>query len=113
MERLPTHEVADKRVFNFSAGPACVDTEVMAGIQREWLNYNGSGMGFIEMSHRDANGPVQSKMVGIQELTKELLDIPDGYTVLLMHGGAHQQFSGIPLNLCEHSTDKVDFVDTG
>jgi len=102
-----------KRVHNFSAGPACVDTEVMMAMQKEWLDFNGSGMGFIEHSHRDAGGPVQTMMVGIQDLVKEVLRVPDSHSILLMHGGAHQQFSAVPLNLCQSMDDKVDFVDTG
>ena len=84
---------ATKRVFNFSAGPATVATEVMAHVQKEWMSYNDSGMGFVEMSHRDAGGPVQNTMVDTQNLVRELLKVPADYSILFMHGGAHQQFS--------------------
>jgi phosphoserine aminotransferase len=105
---------ATKRVFNFSAGPATVATEVMAHVQKEWMSYNDSGMGFVEMSHRDAGGPVQNTMVDTQNLVRELLKVPADYSILFMHGGAHQQFSAVPLNICSNmGTDKADFVDGG
>eukprot|EP00510_Aplanochytrium_minuta_P010134 CAMPEP_0184075910 /NCGR_PEP_ID=MMETSP0957-20130417/71382_1 /TAXON_ID=627963 /ORGANISM="Aplanochytrium sp, Strain PBS07" /LENGTH=361 /DNA_ID=CAMNT_0026378393 /DNA_START=447 /DNA_END=1532 /DNA_ORIENTATION=+ len=86
--------------------------DVMRQAQKEFLNYNHTGMGFLELSHRDVDGPVQNLMVETQEIMKDLLEIPDEYHVLFMHGGAHLQFSAIPLNICE-SRSKAGYVDTG
>jgi phosphoserine aminotransferase len=104
---------ANKRVHNFSAGPATVDTDVMEKVQKEWLNYKNTGMGFVEMSHRDVKGPVQTCIVETQQLVRELLNVPATHEILFMHGGAHQQFSAVPLNICATMGEKVDFIDTG
>lgn len=56
-------------------------------------------MGFLEMSHRDANGPVQATMAETQDKVRKLLAVPDNYHVLFAHGGAHAQFAGVPMNL--------------
>lgn len=105
------------RVHNFSAGPAAGSFDVMEKVHKEWMNYQGTGMGFVEISHRDVAGPVQNLMVETQDLVKELLNVPEGYSVLFMHGGAHLQFSGIPVNFCNRDgvhTGKVpQYIDTG
>eukprot|EP00924_Labyrinthula_sp_SR-Ha-C_P008830 augustus_masked-scaffold_2-processed-gene-4.55-mRNA-1 protein AED:0.34 eAED:0.34 QI:0/-1/0/1/-1/1/1/0/426 len=101
------------RVHNFSAGPAALPLPVLLKAQREFLNYKGTGCSFIELSHRDVNGPVQNLMEETQELMKDLLDIPDNYHVLFMPGGAHLQFSAVPLNLCASKESTVGLVDTG
>ena len=69
-------------------------------------------MSFMEMSHRDVNGPVQKTVVEAGALIRTLLDVPDNYEVVFQHGGAHGQFAGIPMNLAyEHA--KIDFVNSG
>ena len=87
------------RAHNYSAGAAGLDTDVMLDIQAEFLNYKGTGMGIHEMSQRDPGGPVQTVVQGAEDNLRELLDVPDNYKVLFFQGGAHGQFSAIPLNL--------------
>jgi phosphoserine aminotransferase len=107
------------RVYNFSAGPAAGSFNVMRQVQKEWLNYQGTGMGFVEISHRDVNGPVQNCMVDAQARVKDLLKVPDTHHVLFMHGGAHQQFSAVPVNFTRDRTKTPSnashgvYVDTG
>jgi phosphoserine aminotransferase len=106
-----------ERVYNFSAGPACIPGEVMAIAQRDLMNYKQSGMGFMEMSHRDANGPVHQVMMGAVSDLRSLLKIPENYQVLFFQGGAHAQFAGVPLNIAGSSVDGrrpvVDVISTG
>lgn len=100
------------RAHNFSAGPASLPEEVLRIAQRDMLDYKGTGIGFMELSHRDENGPVHNMMTGLVRNMRELLEIPQNYHVLFFQGGAHAQFSAIPLNLCEEG-DTVDYVKTG
>ncbi len=88
------------KVYNFSAGPAVLPEEVLKEAQAEMLNYNGTGMSVMEMSHR-------SKMFDqiIQEAEQDLRDlmqIPDNYKVLFLQGGASLQFAMIPMNLMKN-----------
>lgn len=76
------------------------------------MSYQGSGMSFMEMSHRDANGPVQETISKCVDLVKDLLSVPDNYHILFMHGGAHGQFAAVPMNIA-YEAGKVDFVDCG
>lgn len=101
-----------KRVHNFSAGPACLPLCVLEEAQEEMLCYKGSGMSFMEMSHRDANGPVQETISAATDLVREILRVPDNYDILFFHGGAHGQFAGIPMNLA-YDSGKIDYVDSG
>lgn len=82
------------RVHNFSAGPSCLPLDVLKEAQAEMLSYQDSGMSFMEMSHRDAGGPVQSAITSATQNIRDLLKVPDNYHVLFMHGGAHAQFAG-------------------
>jgi phosphoserine aminotransferase len=99
-----------KRVYNFSAGPSCLAPEVMEEVHREFLNFEGSGMSFMEMSHRDAGGPVQLCMQEVCALFGQLLNIPRNYKVLLFQSGAHAQFAAVPLNL---GAKKATYLGTG
>jgi phosphoserine aminotransferase len=97
------------RVYNFSAGPAVLPEKVLKEAAQEMLNYNGSGMSVMEMSHR-------SKVFGeiIQEAEKDirdLMNIPDNYKVLFLQGGASQQFAMVPMNLMKNKV--ADFIVTG
>lgn len=76
------------------------------------MSYKGSGMSFMEMSHRDAGGPVQETITRCGNLVRELLDVPDNYHVIFCHGGAHGQFAAVPMNIA-YQSGKVDFVDCG
>ena len=97
------------RVYNFSAGPAVLPEEVLKEAQAEMLDYNGTGMSVMEMSHR-------SKAFDqiIQEAEKDLRDlmhIPDNYKVLFLQGGASLQFAMIPMNLMKNKG--ADYIVTG
>lgn len=98
-----------ERVFNFSAGPAMLPEEVLREAASEMLNYQGSGMSVVEMSHRTATF---EKILNdaIADL-RDLLSIPDNYKVLFVQGGASQQFSAVPLNLMKNK--KADYILTG
>ena len=97
------------RVYNFSAGPAILPEEVLKEAAEEMLDYKGSGMSVMEMSHR-------SKVFDdiIKEAEKDLRDlmnIPDNYKVLFLQGGASQQFAMIPMNLMKNKV--ADYIVTG
>lgn len=98
------------RTHNFSAGPAALPTEVLAQASAEMLDYAGSGMSVMEMSHRSKIF-VDIAAQAEQDL-RDLFAISDDYHVLFLQGGATGQFAGIPLNLTQ-SDDTMDFVDTG
>ena len=97
------------RVYNFSAGPAMMPVEVLEEVAAEVLNYQGSGMSVMEMSHRSK---VFQKIVDEAEADlRELMQIPDNYKVLFIQGGATLQFSMIPMNLMKNS--KAVYIETG
>lgn len=97
------------KIYNFSAGPSMIDEGVMRQAQREFTDYNGSGMGVVEMSHR---GKLFEDIhnEGIS-LLRELMNISDDYHVLFMQGGATGQFDAVPLNLM--SSGNADYIVTG
>ena len=98
------------RVHNFCAGPAALPLEVLEQAQQEMLDWQGSGLSVMEMSHRSA------EIVGITETAeadlRELLNISDDYAVLFLQGGASTQFSAVPLNLLGDA-GVADYVNTG
>lgn len=99
-----------ERVYNFSAGPSTLPEAVLKQASEEMLNYGGSGMSVMEMSHRSA---VYQGIVDEAEASlRQLMNIPDNYKVLFLQGGASTQFAMIPLNLMVGS-GKADFVNTG
>jgi phosphoserine aminotransferase len=98
------------RVFNFSAGPAMLPTEVMEQAQQEMLDWHGSGMSVMEMSHRGKEF-IEIASTAEQDL-RDLLAIPDNYKVLFLQGGASTQFAMVPLNLMG-KTGKADYSNTG
>ena len=84
--------------------------DVLASAQRDLVNYRGSGMSVMEMSHR---GPDYSAIHDKAEADlRALLDVPEGYSVLFLQGGASLQFGALPLNLSARG-DPVDYVVTG
>jgi phosphoserine aminotransferase len=98
-----------ERVFNFSAGPAVIAQSVLEKAQSEMVCYRDKGMSVMEMSHRT---PMFEEILAETiALFKELMGVPEGYEVLLLQGGATQQFSAVPLNLM--ATGKADYVDSG
>lgn len=98
------------RVFNFSAGPAMLPEPVLKKAAEEMLDYQGSGMSVMEMSHRSKAYDAIHK--GAEAILREIMNIPDDYYVLFVQGGASTQFSAIPLNMMNNSK-KADFVNTG
>lgn len=98
------------RVFNFSAGPAAMPQAVLEQAQAELLDYQGTGMSVMEMSHRSKTF-IQIAEQAEADL-RELLVVPNNYRILFLQGGAHTQFSMIPLNLLQGKTS-MDYVDTG
>ena len=97
-------------MFNFSAGPACLPLDVLEKAQDELLNWGGSGMSVLEMSHRGKE--FDSIIKKAESDLRTLLAIPDNYRVLFLQGGASTQFSAIPLNLTAEG-DAVDYLVTG
>lgn len=98
-----------KRVFNFSAGPAILPEEVLKEAADEMLDYKGSGMSVMEMSHRSK---IYQQIIDEAELDlRKLIHIPDNYKVLFLQGGATLQFSMIPINLMKHGV--ADYIITG
>lgn len=98
------------RVFNFSAGPAILPVDVLEQAQADLLNWQGSGMSIMEMSHRGKE--FESVIKKAEADLRTLLNIPTNYKVLFLQGGASTQFSMIPLNLAAEG-DLVDYVITG
>ncbi len=98
-----------ERVFNFSAGPAILPEEVLNELAAEMLNYNNTGMSVMEMSHRSKE--YEEILNGAISDIKDLMNIPDDYRVLFLQGGAHQQFSMIPMNLSKNGV--ADYIITG
>lgn len=97
------------RVFNFSAGPGTLPEAVLQKAASELLDFNGSGMSVMEMSHRSkAYEGIQNKT---EAVLRELMNIPSNYKVLFLQGGAHLQFSMIPINL--KKSGKADYWITG
>ena len=97
------------RVYNFSAGPSMLPLEVLEKASSEMLNYKGSGMSVMEMSHRS---PVYDEIIKEAEaLLRKLMNIPDNYKVLFLQGGASTQFAAVPLNLMK--TGKADYIVSG
>lgn len=97
------------RVYNFSAGPAVLPEEVLKEAAAEMLDYDGTGMSVMEMSHRSK---AFEKIINEAEADlRELMNIPDNYKVLFLQGGASLQFSMIPMNLMKNGV--ADYIITG
>ncbi len=99
-----------RKVYNFSAGPSMLFDDVLKKAQSEMLDYKETGMSVMEMSHRSA--PYMEISKKTQDLFKEVLNIPEGYSVLLLQGGASMQFEAVCLNLM-NSSKKADYIVTG
>ncbi len=97
------------RVFNFAAGPSTLPLPVLEQAQKELLDFNNTGMSIIEMSHRGK--PFMAVNDEANQLLRELMNIPDNYSVLFVQGGATQQFAAVPLNLLKNG--KADYILTG
>ncbi len=97
------------RVYNFSAGPAVLPEEVLKEAAAEMLDYKGTGMSVMEMSHRSK--AYQAIIDEAEADLRDLMNIPDNYKVLFMQGGASQQFAMVPMNLMKNK--KAAYIITG
>lgn len=97
------------RVYNFSAGPAVLPEEVLKEAAEEMMDYKGSGMSVMEMSHRSK---VYDEIIkDAEQDLRDLMNIPDNYKVLFLQGGASQQFAAVPMNLMKNK--KAGYIVTG
>ena len=97
------------RVYNFSAGPAVLPEEVLRSAAAEMLDYQGTGMSVMEMSHRSST--FQNLLDTAEADLRSLMGIPENYKVLFLQGGAYQQFAMIPMNLMKNKV--ADYIVTG
>ena len=97
------------RIYNFSAGPAVLPEEVLMEAAQEMLDYQGTGMSVMEMSHRSK--PFQKIIDDAEQDLRDLMNIPNNYKVLFLQGGASQQFAMIPMNLMKNGV--ADYIITG
>jgi len=98
------------RVYNFSAGPAMLPEAVLERAREEMLDWQGSGMSVMEMSHRGKE--FMAIAAQAEADLRELLAIPTNYKVLFLQGGASSQFAMVPINLLR-GRDKADYINTG
>jgi len=101
---------AMSRCYNFSAGPATLPLEVLEKAQQDLVDYQGTGMSVMEMSHRGKD--YMAIHEAAEQNLRRLMNIPDHYKVLFMQGGASTQFAAVPFNLFS-SSGKADYVNTG
>ena len=99
-------------LHNFSPGPAPLPTSVMHEIQAELLDFNGTGISVMCMSHRSPEfGAVFTEA---QECLRRVLEVPSSHEILFTHGGGHGQFAAVPLNLCGAGKDcRADYIVSG
>lgn len=97
------------RVYNFSAGPAVLPEEVLKEAADEMLDYNGTGMSVMEMSHRSKDFEVIIQ--DAERNLRELMNIPNNYKVLFLQGGSSMQFAMVPMNLMKNRV--ADYIITG
>jgi len=98
------------QIFNFSAGPAVLPKDVLAQARDEMMDWHDSGMSVMEMSHRGKE--FMSIAAEAEADLRELMNIPSNYKVLFLQGGAHSQFSMVPMNLLRGKTS-ADYLDAG
>lgn len=98
------------RIYNFSAGPSTLPLSALERASREMMNYGGSGMSVMEMSHRSKT--FLKIFEDTQAKLRRLLNVPENYQILFLQGGASSQFSMVPLNLIG-ATGKADYAVTG
>ena len=98
------------RVFNFSAGPAVLPEAVLERAREEMLDWQGTGMSVMEMSHRGK--AFMSIAEKAEADLRELMAIPNDYSVMFLQGGASSQFAMVPINLLR-GKNKADYINTG
>ncbi|KAG8100795.1 hypothetical protein GUJ93_ZPchr0013g34960 [Zizania palustris] len=107
----PAAGAAERGVYNFAAGPATLPLSVLQKAQAELVDYRGSGMSIMEMSHRGKEFDAAIKKAEAD--LRALLAVSDTYEVLFLLGGATTQFAAVPLNLCASPSDPADFLVSG
>ena len=100
-----------KKVYNFCAGPAMLPVEVMQQAQSEFIDYAGLGVSVMELSHRGKE--YMAMAAEAEQDLRDLLNIPDNYKVLFMHGGGRGQFAAVPMNLLGGENKKADYIVSG
>jgi phosphoserine aminotransferase len=100
----------EKRVYNFNPGPAALPLPVLERVQKEMLNFRGTGMSILEMSHRSKE--FEAVLNDAIARIKRLLNLDDRFYVLFLQGGASLQFCMVPMNL-EVPGKPLDYIDTG
>ena len=98
------------KIYNFSAGPACLPEPVLNATQKAAIEYRGTGMSVMEMSHRSE--PIVDLFHETTSRVRELLDVPSNYHVLWLQGGASMQFAMVPINLLSNGST-ADYIETG
>ncbi|MDO5518277.1 MAG: aminotransferase class V-fold PLP-dependent enzyme, partial [Clostridium sp.] len=98
-----------ERVYNFAAGPAVLPEVVLKEAADEMLNYKGTGMSVMEMSHRSK--AFEEIIEDAEKDLRDLMNIPDNYKVLFLQGGGSTQFAMIPMNLMKNRS--ADYIITG
>lgn len=98
------------RVFNFAAGPGVMPAPVLEQARREFLDWDGRGLSLLEMPF--TGDDFKALQQRAQDRLRKLLDVPDNYRILFMHGGASAQFSLVPLNLLGDNR-RADYLETG
>ena len=99
------------RKYNFSAGPAMLPLDVLEEAQKDLVDYKGTGMSVLEMSHRGKD--FMSIAAKAEQDFRELVNVPENYKVIFVQGGASTMFASNALNLCPTGKEKADFVTTG
>ena len=98
------------RVYNFSAGPAVLPEEVLKEAAAEMLDYRGTGMSVMEMSHRSKS--YETIIEDAESDLRDLLHIPENYKVLFLQGGGSTQFSMVPMNLMKNRCGRLYYYWT-
>lgn len=99
------------RPFNFNAGPAALPDSVLREVQRDLMDYAGTGMSVMELSHRSHE--FEAIMRQTEADARRILSIPASYKIILMQGGGTTQFSAVPLNLCSSADQSAQYLVTG
>ena len=106
---IMNHTKTTERVVNFNAGPSTLPLDVLEKAQAEFINYQGKGLSVLEMSHR--SGDFMAIRDQAEAAIRQLLLVPDTYSVLFLQGGATTQFSSVPMYFGQHGP--VSFIHTG
>lgn len=95
---------------NFGAGPCILPKEVFEEASKAVIDFNGTGLSILEISHRSKE--FEEVVIETEKLVRELLEVPAGYSILFLQGGASQQFAMVPMNLLPEN-GKASYLDTG